>query len=118
MKILLEQTFDNIFVDTIAKCILYAFLGLMLGIIVNMISVKTSKIFNVSRFFNVFIQLIYCAVTFAYIKTYVSERLVDRWINSMQGLFFVSVFFGVQYGMFSNIQSYMDTLVKLDEDFN
>ena len=111
MNILLEQTFDNIFVDTVNKCVLYAFLGLMLGIVINMIAKKTTGFLKVSRFFNVFIQLILCAVTFSFVKTFMSEKLVDNWINSVQGLFFVSVFFGVQYKMFSDIQSYTNTFI-------
>ncbi len=111
MKILLEPIFENGFVEDTSKCILYAILGLLLGITINLISKCTIHSLKISRLLRVFIQLVYCSMVFAFIKQYVSDRLVNNWINSVQGLFFVSVFFGVQYEMFTEIQSYTNSLV-------
>lgn len=111
MKIFLDSTFKNDFFESVFKSFIYAIFGLILGITVNKLSRKTNKIFKMSVFMNIFIQLLYCSIVFAIIKKYVSEKFVDNWINKMEGLFFVGVFFGVQYGMFADIQNYTNSSV-------
>lgn len=97
-KILFEKIFENNFLDTIVKCSLFSMLGLILGLTINMIT----KYMDLNSY-NQFNQLFCCIITLAFIQSFISKKLVNKWLDSLEGLFFVATFFSIQYKMFANI---------------
>ena len=103
---------DN-FYSMIAKNFIWGLFGIVLGIIVNNIigfmsnklKIKTLLIQNV-------LQLVLCSFVLALIHAQFNY-FGWTWQNITPGLFFVSFFFGVQFNIFTNIQStYISTIMK------
>lgn len=108
MNYLTEKNFDNELLEITSKCFLFAIIGLILGMAINILANKTINVLKMSRLLRVFIQLACCSFAFALIKVYAPTKFVNDLLDTTQGLFFIAVFFGVQYSMFDEIQSYTE----------
>lgn len=96
-KLFLGKYFDNDFADTLAKCTLYAIIGLILGLVVNILAQNTTNMFNTSRATKIFIQIIYCVIALTLLRTNISFEISESLLHTYQGLFFVGLFFGAQF---------------------
>ena len=105
---------DN-FVNMTIKNFVWAIIGLILGLIINNIVVYLSIHLNIEYLFvqNV-IQIGLCSILLALIHTYYNYF---GWTfqNITPGLFFISLFFGVQYKLLTNIQN---TYIIYDNKIN
>ena len=79
--------------------------GLMLGIIINNITVYLWNKFKIKiLFLQNIIQLFICSMLLSSLNIYYNY-FGWTWQNATPGLFFVSFFFGVQYKLLTNIQT-------------
>ena len=87
--------------------------GLIFGILINNIIVALSNTLKIKYLIvqNI-MQLFLCSLTLATLHNYY-HYFGWSWQNITPGLFFVSFFFGVQFNIFTNIQStYISTIMK------
>lgn len=110
MNILFDKYFSNDLVDLTLKCLLYGVIGLILGLTINFITEKTINNFRLPKMLKAFMQITLCAILLSFIQFYISKDFSEQWQSTTPGLFFVSVFFTVQFIAFSAIQSYANTL--------
>ena len=103
---------DN-FYTMITKNFIWGILGITLGIIINnIVGFISNKLKIKILLIQNTIQLILCSFVLAQINTHFNY-FGWSWQNVTPGLFFVSFFFGVQFNIFTNIQStYISTIMK------
>lgn len=117
---------DNLF-NMIIKNIIWGFAGIILGLLVNNITIYISNIYaniyantyaiNTTNtniiILEILIQIILCSAILALIHSYYNY-IGWTWQNTTAGFIFVSFFFGVQYNIFINIQKKLiiDKIVK------
>lgn len=100
MHTIFNNKISNNFFIIVLRSIIYGILGLFTGIIVNKFSIKTSSLLKNDWMVKIFIQLFYCSCVLAFIYVFISEDFIKGLQNLTSGLFFVVMFFGVQYSMF------------------
>lgn len=88
----------------IIKNIIWAIIGVVLGIIINDSVIYLANEYNIKNLFiqNI-IQLTMCSLVVAFLHTY--YLFGWDWQNLSPDLFFISFFFGVQYKIMNNIQN-------------
>lgn len=99
---------DDDLYTMIYKNILWGIVGIILGLCINiLVSSKLSDIITgqYQDELRVILQLVLCSVVLAFVHVKVSNHFGWTWQNVTHGLFFVSFFFGVQYSMFTYMQS-------------
>jgi hypothetical protein len=91
---------------TIILCFVYGIIGIFLGLLVNMVSTQIIEVFKISRILKMFIQIMFCSIILGSIYASIPN------MNELQGVFFLSTFFGVQYTMYSDIQHFVESESK------
>lgn len=95
------------------KCFIFGLLGLVLGLSVNTAATVILKMFKLSRVVKALLQILFCSAILGLIFANYSKDFVYTWQNEIPGLFFISVFFGVQYTMYTDLQNYVNSkLIK------
>lgn len=97
-------------INFIARCLLLAFQALIFGITVEKISEKLSNKFGWNKFTSLIFQ-----VTLAVSLLYFMENLdqssgddAQEWSSTIQGLLFVSLYFGLQKSLYNNSSDLFD----------
>lgn len=89
----------------ISKNFIWGLIGIIVGLIVNNLSIKLSKILYLkSKHYQIILQLLLCSTILPFISIYIHPKFGWSWQNEVSGLFFVSFFFGVQFMAFDNLQ--------------
>lgn len=91
--------------------IVWGLIGLIFGLALNWLSIKVFNQLNITnKYVKVLIQTAVIGFALAYVHTTANNYFGWTWQNVTEGLFFVSLFFGVQYDLYSNIQSIANSL--------
>jgi uncharacterized protein YacL len=86
--------------------LVWALIGLIFGLVMNWLSIKVFKQLDITnKYVKIFLQLLLISVAISYVHTSANNYFGWTWQNVTEGLFFVSLFFGVQFDLYSNIQS-------------
>ena len=113
---------DNLF-NMIIKNTSWGFFGIILGLLINNITICISNTYANTYGINttntniilleILIQIILCSIILAIIHSYYNY-IGWSWQNTTAGFIFVSFFFGVQYNVFINIQKTLiiDKIIK------
>jgi hypothetical protein len=89
----------------LSKNFLWGAIGIILGIIINNSVVLLSALLKIKiLLLQNIIQLTLCSFILALIQ-YFFNYFGWTWQNVTPGLFFVSFFFGIQFNIFTNIQT-------------
>ena len=109
------KTFDNFYILTI-KCIIWAILGLIIGIIINDSVIYISNKLKIkNKFIQIIIQILFCSIIVAFLHTY--HKFIGWTIhNTIPGILFIALLFNVQLKLINNIQS--SYIINNDNDYN
>lgn len=91
----------------------WSIFGIIIGLVVNNISVKMFEHFKIkNKLMQNLLQILLCSVVLANIHININNYFGWSWQNITPGLFFTSFFFGVQYRLFANLNelAYLDTI--------
>lgn len=91
-------------VSMTSKNFVWALLGLATGLAVNKANSYSTTIVK-NKYIGILLQLLLIAVVLAIIHVSVNNKFGWTWQNVTPGLYFVSVYFGVQFTTFTAIQS-------------
>lgn len=101
---------------TIIQCFSYGMVGIILGLVVNMISTQIIEVLQISRILKMFIQMLFCAIILGSIHASILINMPNIWMNELRGVFFISTFFGVQYTMYSDIKKIVESNTRIVSD--
>jgi hypothetical protein len=102
-------------ISMILKNFIWGLIGIVLGVIVNIIIQSTMSQVDVGyqSEIKLLLQLAICSGVLAFIHVNINNEFGWTWQNITPGLFFVSYFFGTQFATFTNIQKINDNLITL-----
>ena len=101
-------------INMITKNFFWGLLGIVLGVIINIIIQHNPLNIGKSQFaLRMMLQLLICSFALAFIHIKINNEFGWTWQNITPGLFFVSYFFGTQFATFSNIQQINDKIYNM-----
>ena len=105
-----KYPFEDDKLNLIIRCFIFGLLGLIFGLMINLFSKKILKLFNLSLLTKAIIQILFSTLLLSFISIYLMPNFSMTWQTEIPGLFFISIFFGVQYQMYTELQKYMDSI--------
>lgn len=109
---------NEIISKMIIKNFVWGMLGLVLGVIVNNIVIKTANTFDLrGKNGQNILQILLCSVVLAMIHNY-NNYFGWTWQNVTPGLFFVSFFFGTQFKIMTNVNEDYTVKENIIEETN
>lgn len=91
--------------DMILMCLLYSLLGLIAGLFINALSKKIISYYEITGKDKIIaLQIFLCALLFIIIQK-IYPAFASSWVNTTQGMFLTSIFFGTQYKLFDTIET-------------
>lgn len=101
----MDNTDSYKYITAIIQNFTYGFLGIMLGSVVNTVSVYAHKHFHLNKHVSILMQLFLCAFLLGVIGNL--DMMKDfgmSWQSTVPGLFFVAFFFNGQYHIYDIIR--------------
>lgn len=98
------------------RCLVFGIIGLFLGIIIEKYFTRLSHKYPNNKLALGISQLLINILLLYIIEIKISEKFSDEWQDTTPGIFFVSIFFGVQAHLYDNLlerPSVSDTLKDL-----
>jgi len=83
----------------------FALPAIILGIICEKISSYLQRTFNLSPLVAIVLQLILATLILYIVEIHISSEYGSYWQNITPGLFFVSIYFGSQSSLYTNINN-------------
>jgi hypothetical protein len=95
------------FVEYNKICLVYSFFAICSGYIIDNISkhIQTKYLNNKHPIIMIIIQLLLITLFMFSVEYYIYPKFGNSWQSITPGLFFISIFFGMQFNLFSNLQS-------------
>lgn len=91
----------------------YSMTAIVLGMIMDYVNKKLDNnlsIFKQNRYVSVIAKILLIALVFNYIQDHISAEFASDWQSTTPGVFFVSIFFGLQSNLFSTLQAIQSDL--------
>lgn len=95
------------------ECFIYAILGILFGLTVDHLSLTLQKKYQLSPELMLFLQLIWLIGIIAFLELFVSKEFAAAWQDGTEGIFFVGMFFGMQFNFYQNITTTKNNFINL-----
>ena len=107
-----KYPFEDEKINLIIRCFIFGLLGLVFGLLINIFAKKILQLFNLSLLTKAVIQILFSTILLGFIAIYFMPNFSTTWQTQIPGLFFISIFFGSQYTMYKELQTYMDSITE------
>lgn len=94
-------------------CFLYTIIAILTGLIVDILCRYIQKYIVKNTVLMILIQILLVSIMAYIIERYLHRIFAETWQETTPGLFFVSVFFGVQFNLFINIGKIADKFLSI-----
>jgi len=82
---------------------LYVLPAIVLGVLCEKITRYLQTTYNLNSFVSIIIQLFLAILFLFVVEYYISPKFGENWQAITPGLFFVSIFFGLQASLYANV---------------
>lgn len=108
LKEIIKTSYKRGITNYVQYCFLYTVIAILTGLIVDILCRYIQKYLIKNGIIMIIVQILLVSIMAYIIERYLHRIFAETWQETTPGLFFVSVFFGVQFNLFINISKISD----------